>query len=77
MNLKRITALFTLAKDTFKEVIIEKKGLASTYYFTNKLATKIDSLEEKYSTEELLLAGEFYEFMLNKSQDTDKESRWE
>ena len=78
MNFKNIDELLSLAKDVFNETVVENKGILNRYRFTEKLTDKIDALDKKFSTGELLITGEFCEYMFKKSEDKEnKESRWE
>ncbi|MDD5292563.1 MAG: hypothetical protein PHY46_05240 [Candidatus Omnitrophica bacterium] len=75
----RIKPLLQLAKDTLNEMVQEKEGVFSRLSFTKKVAAKIDMLEEKYTTEELLMVGEFceYAFVVSDKKSENKESGWE
>jgi hypothetical protein len=80
-DFKRVKPLLRLAKDTLNEMVNENNnGEFSRYRLTQKVAAKIDMLEEKYSTEELLLVGSFCEYAFTASsikKPEAKESRWE
>jgi len=75
MDIKNIDELLALAQDVFNETVKKNKGILNRYEFSVKLADRIDALDKKFSTEELLITGEFCEYMFKKSEN--KESRWE
>lgn len=83
-DFERIMPLLQLVKDSINEMVLEKKGLFSRYHLVKKVAAIIDSMEEKYTTEELLLVGSFCEYAFTTSDERGNtkrteinESRWE